>query len=163
MSDTKEVFQELAESLVGTWTGRGHSKYPTIKATDYDEVWTFEKDKDVPILHFVQKTTYANSNPSQHGKTLFWDTGFILVKDRDIMLTSSQLGGRQETYFLQKNNSKKQWVFECDRFGNDPRMVKSQRILTINDDTTLTYELNMETKENGRFENHLRNSLSRRN
>ncbi len=148
----------MKKALAGEWHGEGFSKYPTIDSTSYDEIWIFKPDDYKPCIHFDQKTWYKNDT-DQNGQTVFWDTGFILLKENEILLISSQAGGRQETYRL-TNHAALTYTFESISFANDPRMVKSQRILTISTQT-LSYELNMETRENRKFENHLRAELKR--
>ncbi|MEQ9427010.1 MAG: FABP family protein [Cyclobacteriaceae bacterium] len=153
-----ELIDRLKSQLIGTWKGRGFSKYPTITDTAYSETWVFTADEFKPCIHYNQKTWYENET-DQNGHTVFWDTGFILLKDADILLISSQAGGRQETYKLTSwdNNI---YTFESIAFGNDPRMIRSQRTLTISDNS-LSYELNMETLQNRSFENHLKAELKR--
>ena len=153
------VFNSLKKNLKGTWTGEGFSKYPTIIDTPYTEEWTFLPDEFKNCIHYNQKTWYKNTS-EQNEQTVFWDTGFILLKDNEILLVSSQAGGRQETYLLIEH-SQNTYRFKSQLFGNDPKMVKSERILRINGDQ-LSYELNMETIENGTFENHLKGDLIRK-
>jgi len=150
------VIELLKELLNGTWNGEGFSKYPTITPTAYRETWIFLPDKFKPCIHYDQKTWYENDT-DQNGETVFWDTGFILLKEDEILLVSSQAGGRQETYVL-SNYTENTFTFESQSFANDPRMVRSQRILKISTES-LEYELNMEIHENGKFENHLQARL----
>ena len=153
----EKIFELLKQKLNGTWKGEGYAHYPTIVDTGYTEEWIFESDKFKPTIHYHQKTWYKNDSP-QNGQTVFWDAGFILLKDDTILWVSSQAGGRQET--CQLTDAESSYVFQSLSFANDPRMVRSERILTVAG-SSLTYELNMETRENGKFENHLRAQLTR--
>ena len=160
MKNPETIIEELKYELPGVWKGTGYAKYPTIDPTAYDETWAFEADPIKPCIHYNQKTLYKNET-AQNGETVFWDTGFILMQDDRILLVSSQAGGRQETYSLTDLHNGV-YTFESDSFVNDPRMVRAQRIITLNQDN-LEYDLNMETKENGQFENHLKATLHRVN
>ncbi len=103
----KKIFEMLKNNLKGVWNGEGFAKYPTIQSTFYTEVWEFEPDDFKDAIFFNQKTKYKN-NTEKNGQTVFWDAGFILLKEEKILLASAQIGGRTETYELQQ--------FTDDRF-----------------------------------------------
>jgi hypothetical protein len=112
----------------------------------------FEPDASKDIIRFEQKTWYKNQTPD-NGKTVFWDTGFILLKEDKILLISAQSGGRVETYELNDYNDNR-LTFESTIISNDRKTIRSQRIFQLSD-TSLSYELNMSTKQAAAFQNHL--------
>src|SRR6476646_9212719 len=95
----KEVFETLKRNLMGTWRGEGFAKYPTIQSTFYTEALEFKPDEVKDAIYFNQKSAYKNST-EKNGHTVFWDTGFIVLKEERILLASAQIGGRTETYEL---------------------------------------------------------------
>jgi hypothetical protein len=144
--------------LKGTWNGEGFAKFPTIEDTAYTEICSFEPDEDKNIIRYEQKTWYKNKTPD-NGKTVFWDTGFILLKGPDILLVSAQSGGRVETY-RQTEYKDQRLIFDSIDIHNDDKTIRSQRIIHIYD-TYLEYELNMSTHQAAEFQNHLKASLKK--
>ena len=104
----------------------------------------------------MQKTWYKNETLN-NGKTVFWDTGFILLKDELVLLVSAQGGGRVETYELTAQDNGR-FEFNARLISNDSKMRRSQRILQISQ-VQLDYALNMSTNEASVFQNHLKASL----
>ena len=154
----KEIFEMLKVSLKGKWRGEGFAKYPTIQSSFYTEVLEFEPDEFKDAIYFNQKTSYKN-NTEKNGQTVFWDTGFIVLKEERILLSSAQIGGRTETYELQ-HFTDGQFIFNAINIQNDPKTITAQRIFIIKDNV-LEYELNMSTHQNEHFENHLKAKLVR--
>jgi hypothetical protein len=153
-------FFEIKMLLKGEWRGEGFAKFPTIQSTNYTEVWCFTPDEDKDSIHFNQKTLYKNDTP-KNGKTVFWDTGFIFLKEAKILLVSAQVGGRVETFELE-NYSPGKFIFNSTKIDNDTKTIRSQRILNVSKDE-LNYELNMSTQQATDFQNHLSASLKRVN
>ena len=151
-------FKLLQAFLPGEWKGEGFAQFPTIHATAYTELWKFETDADKDAIHFTQKTWYKNQTDS-NGKTVFWDTGFILLKDEHVLLVSAQAGARVETYELAAYENGR-FIFNSKIISNDPKTICSQRILRFQNNR-LEYELNMSTKESSDFQNHLKAVLQR--
>ena len=151
-------FSEIKRLLKGEWKGEGFAKFPTIEDTYYTEVWSFKPDEDKDSIHYNQKTWYKNDT-EKNGQTLFWDTGFILPKENKILLVSAQVGGRTETYESESYSSGK-LVFNSVNIDNDPKTIRSQRMLHISENE-LHYELNMSTHQAEEFQNHLSASLKR--
>ncbi len=151
-------FSELKKLLKGEWKGEGFAKFPTIEDTHYTEVWSFKPDEDRDSIHYNQKTWYKN-NTEKNGQTVFWDTGFILSKVNKILLVIAQVSGRTETYELE-NYSFGKLIFNSANIDNDPKTIRSQRILRIGENE-LHYELNMSTHQADEFQNHLSASLKR--
>jgi hypothetical protein len=154
----KDEFKLLQALLPGEWKGEGFAQFPTIQATAYREVWRFEADADKDAIHFAQKTWYKNQT-GNNGKTVFWDTGFILLKEETVLLVSAQAGGRLETYELAAHENN-QFVFNTKLISNDPKTIRSQRVLRLGNNQ-LEYSLNMSTKEATDFQNHLKAMLQK--
>jgi len=154
----KEIFEALKNNLKGNWRGEGFAKYPTIQSTFYTEALEFEPDEFKDAIYFNQKASYKN-NTEKNGQTVFWDAGFIVLKEERILLSSAQIGGRTETYELQ-NFINDQFIFNTINIQNDPKTITSQRIFKIKDNV-LEYELNMSTHQNEHFENHLKAELNK--
>jgi THAP4-like, heme-binding beta-barrel domain len=151
-------FFDIKKLLKGSWIGEGFAKFPTISDTGYTELLTFTPDDDKDSIHFNQKTWYKNDT-EKNGKTVFWDTGFIFLKEGKILLVSAQVGGRVETFQAEEYSPGK-LIFESIKIDNDPKTIRSQRILKVSKDE-LNYELNMSTHQATDFQNHLSASLKR--
>jgi len=108
------------------------------------------------VIRFEQKSWYKNDGP-ENGKTVFWDTGFLLMHENEINLVSAQSGGRLETYKLVEFSSEK-FVFNSELISNDLKTIRSQRVLVLNEGR-LHYELNMSTRQADVFQNHLKATL----
>jgi hypothetical protein len=152
----EKVFESLKSTLQGLWRGEGFAQYPTINATGYTEELSFLPDKDKQVILYTQKTWYKNNN-GNNGKTVFWDTGFIIFKDGTIRLISAQAVGRAELYCL-IHNTADTFTFNCTQIINDDKTITSQRIFAITNGR-LNYQLNMSTQQNVNFQNHLSASL----
>ncbi|NOW96059.1 heme-binding beta-barrel domain-containing protein [Mucilaginibacter sp. SG564] len=156
--DLKEIINRIKKLSVGDWMGEGFAKFPTIDDTAYTEVTVFIPDEHKDAILFNQKTWYKN-NTSNNGQTVFWDTGFILLKENDILLHSVQVGGRMEQYKLTSYDND-HFVFDSVNIQVDPKTIHSQRIFTFEKDS-ITYELNMSTHQATEFQNHLKARLVR--
>lgn len=155
-------FTEIKKLLEGEWKGEGMAKFPTIEDTQYSEVCTFTSDENKDAIHYSQKTLYKNDT-EKNGRTVFWDTGFILLKEDKILWVSAQVGGRTETYVLKgfTEGETVQITFNSTHIDNDLKTIRSQRILNISKNE-LNYELNMSTHQAPEFQNHLSASLWRK-
>jgi hypothetical protein len=155
-------FAEMKMLLEGEWRGEGMAKFPTIEDTQYTEVCIFTPDEDKDSIHFDQKTIYKN-NTEKNGKTVFWDTGFILLKENKVLWVSAQVGGRTETYTMENylGGETTKIIFNSTHIDNDLKTIRSQRILNISK-SELNYELNMSTLQAPEFQNHLFASLKRK-
>lgn len=157
----RPLFSLIKTLLPGAWSGEGFAKFPTIEDTAYTEDWIFTADPDKDAIHFNQRTKYKNDTEN-NGHTVFWDTGFILLnKEEKILLVSAQVGGRVETYELQSPPAGEKLVFESVDIGNDPKTIRSQRVLHLIGEDTLQYELNMATHQAAEFQNHLAATLKK--
>lgn len=151
-------FNQLKSLLNGTWHGEGYAKFPTIEDTAYTEICSYEPDEEIDVLRFEQKTWYKNETPN-NGRAVFWDTGFILLKETDILLISAQSGGRVETYRLNEIKDQR-FVFDSININNDDKTIRSQRIIHVYN-IYLDYELNMATRQATEFQNHLKGRLKK--
>jgi len=154
----KEIFLQIKSLFAGKWEGQGFAKFPTIDDTWYTEKLEFIPDEFKDALFFQQKTLYKNDTP-KNGQTVFWDTGFIILKEDKIVLHSTQVGGRIETYEL-VDTKQGTFAFNNTAILVDPKAIRSQRIFTVNDDS-LHYELNMATHAAPDFQNHLSADLKK--
>ena len=154
----RETFLKLKSLLAGKWEGEGFAQYPTIDNTSYTEKIECIPDENKDAIRYDQKTLYKNSS-EKNGQTVFWDTGFILLSDEKILLVSSQVGGRQETYELTSGESER-FTFDSRHIENDVKnTIRSQRVFSFQNGT-MEYELNMASKDQP-FQNHLRATLER--
>jgi len=154
----KEIFETLKRNLKGVWKGEGFARYPTIQSAFYTEVVEFKPDEFKDAVHFDQQTRYKDKE-DKTGQTVFWDTGFILLKEEKILFVSAQISGRTETYELEQFTNN-QFTFNAISIQNDPKTIVSQRVIKIENDL-LEYELNMSTHQNEHFENHLSAKLNK--
>jgi hypothetical protein len=154
----KTTIDQLKKLLAGKWAGEGFAKFPTIDDTAYTEQTEFKPDEYKDSIFFAQKTWYKNDT-EKNGHTVFWDTGFILLKEDKILLHSAQVGGRIEQYELIQNTANS-FTFNSSAILVDLKSIRSQRVFTINGDH-IHYELNMATHAAPMFQNHLKANLSR--
>lgn len=155
----KEIFLEIKRTFFGKWFGEGFAKFPTIDDTAYTEQLEFIPDEYKDAIFFNQKTWYKNDTV-KNGYTVFWDTGFIILKDDKILLHSVQVGGRMETYVL-VNSVNETFTFNSVSVLHDPKTIQSQRVFKIDNDV-FHYKLNMATHE-ATFQNHLSAHLKKLN
>ena len=153
----KETFLKMKKLFAGKWSGEGFAKFPTIDDTAYIEQLEFVPDEYKDAIFFKQKTWYKN-NTDKNGHTVFWDTGFIILKEDKIVLHSVQVGGRIETYVL-NHTAGNSFTFNSDDISQDLKATKSQRVFT-GDGDNFHYELNMATHAAG-FQNHLKADLKK--
>lgn len=159
----KSTINELKRILAGQWSGEGFAKFPTIDDTAYNEELEFIPDQWKDAIYYSQHTWYKNET-EKNGQTVFWDAGFIILKEEKILMNSVQIGGRMEVLELvnvdlAQHINAGQYIFNSQSIQNDAKTIRSQRILSINGDL-LHYELNMATHA-ADFQNHLSSDLRR--
>jgi nitrobindin-like protein len=151
-------FIQIKSLLKGEWAGEGFAKFPTIENTAYTEKWVFIPDEDQAAIYYDQKSKYVNTTEN-NGKTVFWDTGFILLKEDKILMVSAQIHGRTQTYTLEDHSSGK-LIFNSLNTENDPKTIRSQWIITVGEDS-LGYDFNLSTHQASDLQNHLSAALKR--
>src|SRR6201986_5462216 len=129
----KPIIDQLKKLLAGKWTGEGFATFPTIEDTAYTEQTEFIPDEYKDSIFFNQKTWYKNDT-EKNGHTVFWDTGFILLRENEVLLHSAQVGGRIEQYTL-SGHTENQFIFASAAILVDPKAMRSQRVFTIAADT----------------------------
>jgi len=147
----------MKKLFAGKWAGEGFATFPTIDNTAYTEQLEFIPDEYKEALFFTQKTWYKN-NTIKNRHTVFWDTGFILLKEDVIVLHSTQVGGRIEMYTLAETGDDT-FTFNSTAILNDPKATRSQRIFKVTNNN-LVYQLNMATHA-ADFQHHLSATLKR--
>jgi hypothetical protein len=155
----KDTLLKIKTLFAGKWVGEGFAKFPTIYDTAYTEQLELVPDEYKDAIFYQQKTWYKNDT-QKNGHTVFWDTGFILLKDDKILLHSAQVGGRMETYELAQYTDDT-FTFNSSNILNDPRSIRSQRIFKVSA-KNFHYEMNMATRD-ADFQNHLKADLKRSN
>jgi hypothetical protein len=146
--------------LLGTWSGIGNGQFPTIKPFTYTENLTFNFDGVNDLIHYEQRTWLAPDNTPSH-----WESGFIKPvegEDNIFEISNSQDSGRVEV--LRGEYTRKDGIdilhFKMKLIQNDPRMVSSERIFTMQQDK-LSYIVKMATKNTPEHQQHLESTLSR--
>ena len=148
--------------LTGKWRGFGMAVYPNIIPVSYSELLTCDYDKHKDLLSYSQFTQYTD--PERNGRTLHMESGFIRKSDSGVVeLSNSQNNGRVEVMMLDDTDLLAEnihLVFRSKLFGNDPRMIISQREF-IYSDNKLSYEMKMSTMKNTELTTHLKCELIR--
>lgn len=148
--------------FIGKWQGNGVAEYPTINKTGYNEQLDFEYDQSRNLIFYVQRTKFVDTSKS--GDTLHFESGFIKeTDDGNIELSNSQNNGRVEVLTLQKitnDERKSKALFSSKLFGNDPRMISTEREYILDNDI-LRYEIKMATVNNNVLTTHLKAELTR--
>ena len=144
--------------LLGTWSGIGNGQFPTIKSFTYSENLAFNFDGVNDLIHYEQRTWLAPDNTPSH-----WESGFIkpVEGEEDIFeISNSQDSGRVEV--LRGEYTRKDDIdilhFKMKLIQNDPRMVSSERIFTIQDNQ-LSYIKKMSTLNTKEHQQHLQAML----
>ena len=143
--------------LIGTWIGTGTAVYPGRETATYDERWTIRADELNTLLQYEQITRVA-------GKLLSWELGFIRPQvDNTLDLINSQNNGRVEVLkgSVKTTADGLQIVLSSSVFGNDPRMLQSQRDIHLQADE-LHYGMWIATQSNPEIFQHLDARLTRR-
>ncbi|HEX2788485.1 MAG TPA: FABP family protein [Ignavibacteria bacterium] len=156
MPDLKESIDKL-NFLLGKWEGFGAVQYPTIEGCEYREELIFETNNCEPLITYIQKTFYKKNNLPLHS-----ESGYIFSKeDGSYEMNNVQNNGRFEWMkgTLENSGNKNILTFEYKNVYNDERIVRTQRIFEVKDNT-LNYFGNMQTQKVD-FQNHLTAKLVR--
>ncbi len=154
------LIQKLAP-LLGVWKGEGVAQFPTITTCPYLEELRFESNGEEPLLHFEQKTWVQATNAALH-----WECGFIKPNEAgELEILNAQNSGRVEVLrggivVDRQNPNLLTLFFESVVFGNDARMLRSQRTFYCEGDT-LRYVVAMATVKTPALQQHLAAMLKR--
>ena len=153
--------QELLNRLIGEWSGTGRGEYPTIESFEYIETLRFTSYNN-PFILYEQKTQRRNEGSSEL-LTSHWENGFIhALKSGEIQINNAQSGGRTEvlTGSLEETENGLVLRMQSTSFLNDPRMLGTSRVFTIDGDT-LHYTMHMRTNSVPEMKFHLEARLQR--
>ena len=117
--------------LVGEWRGRGVADFPTIDRVDYTEELRIEWDPGREVLCYEQLAILSDGSPSHR------ESGFIRgLPGGAVELWNAQNNGRTEVLLGSSEWDESAQELRVDLrsvvFGNDPRMLESRRMLTVN-------------------------------
>lgn len=144
--------------LLGKWTGNGSGQFPTITSFNYTETLTFNFDGVNDLIQYEQRTWLTPNNIPSH-----WESGFIKPVEGEenvFEISNSQDSGRVEVLRgeYSRQNSFDILHFKMKLIQNDPRMVSSERIFTIQDNQ-LSYVKKMATQNTPEHQQHLQARL----
>lgn len=128
--------QDILHLLLGEWSGSGKGEFPTIEPFEYLETINFSSDGR-PFLHYDQKTRRRRSGQTEYAPS-HWESGFIrLLPDGQVEVTCAQNGGRLEMLrgSLEPTETGLILRLQSTAFLNDPRMLETSRIITLEGDT----------------------------
>ena len=153
--------QDILQLLLGEWSGSGKGEFPTIEPFEYLETITFSCDGRPP-LHYEQKTKRRRAGQAEYIPS-HWESGFIRVlPDGQVELTCAQNGGRLEMLRGSLEQTEVGFILrlQSTAFLNDPRMLQTSRIITLDGDT-LHYTQNMHTTAVPGSTHHVEATLQR--
>ncbi len=149
------------QQFLGQWQGTGIAQFPSIQTTHYRDLLIFEAHGDDPILKVEQKTWRIHDDLSE--SLLHWESGFLRqLSDNECEWINAQNNGRTEVLrgTIKVNTpSTFQIKLRGVVFSNDPRMLNSERNLTV-DNKTLNYTMNMATTAYPTSQIHLEATLT---
>ena len=151
--------QQVVDSLVGRWTGKGTGGYPTIDAFEYSEELRIEQRSDHPALHYEQRTW----KHSEFGDVAsHWETGLIRISSDGTASLNNAQGGRSETMVGSWSRTDTGWSVDLRSTGyaGDDRVVESTRHFEMGQDSMI-YIHEMATTSTDEMSMHLRASLAR--
>ena len=137
--------QDVLQFLLGEWSGSGKGEFPTIEPFEYLETISFSSDGR-PFLHYDQKTRQRRAGQAEYVPS-HWESGFIrLLPDGQVEVTCAQNGGRLEMLrgSLEETGTGLILRLQSTAFLNDPRMLETSRMITLEGDT-LHYTQTMHT------------------
>jgi hypothetical protein len=153
----------LLHTLAGEWIGTGRGEYPTIPSVGYTDSIRFVIDETRPRLFYEQQ---AHFHPIEGTEPtgLHWEAGFFrVVSDSQIEVSNAQNNGRTEVLHGSFEETPAGAIIRLQSafFGNDPRMVETTRVITVDGDT-LHYVMEMRTTSVNHLAMHLEATLKRK-
>ncbi|MCA8954355.1 MAG: FABP family protein [Planctomycetes bacterium] len=121
---------ELLSPLEGRWVGRGRGQYPTIEPFEFTEETTFLFAPEYPMVRYEQRTWLEPGREASHWELGVWrpvDGGELEISNAqdsgrvEVLRGSLAVGGGDVLTLT--------LVSKC--FGNDPRLVRTERIITV--------------------------------
>lgn len=137
--------QSLLRLLIGEWSGTGRGEFPTIEPFEYLETISFAGDHR-PFLHYEQKTKRHNAGQTEYIPS-HWESGFLrLLPNDEVELVNTQGSGRLErlTGALEQTETGLILRLKSTAFLNDPRMVETSRVITV-EGNSMHYKQSMHT------------------
>jgi nitrobindin-like protein/AIG2 family protein len=153
---------DALDPLIGRFRGTGTVRFPTIASYDYRETLEFVRDRERPLIHYVQRAeqrevgheTWASSH---------WESGFLRpFGEHMVEMTSAQDGGRLEQLRLELSVADGVLVLDGGSIAlvNDPRLVRTHRRIELRGDR-LWYRVSMATTRVAELTHHLEADLER--
>lgn len=153
----------LLHKLLGEWQGTGRGEFPTIEPFEYQETLRFDMDEGRELIHYEQKTQRRTSPQADYVPS-HWESGFIRpLSDNEVEVINVQGGGRLEvmTGSLKESPGGLVLLLRSKAFSNDPRMLESERAITLNG-TQLHYRLDMRTTAVPHLTHHVEAVLTKK-
>ena len=160
---TETLATDALRRLVGTWTGTGQGRFPTIDPFRFAETLRFAIREGGPELFYEQRTSLL-SEGEDDGDPSHWESGFLIVQeDGSIDLLNAQASGRTEVLTGRLSNLGEAG-FELEltstSHANDARMVATTRTYRLDGDS-LSYEIQMATDRVPERQHHIATTLVR--
>lgn len=154
---------ELLKILAGEWIGAGAGEYPTITSFEYLETLRFALDETGEGLQYEQRTQRQVFGGNEYIPSHKEDGLLQLLADKQVKITNTQLGGREEVLVgtLEATPAGLVLQLQSTHFANDPRMEEASRTITVAGDT-LHYTMYMQTNQVTHLALHLEATLQRR-
>jgi hypothetical protein len=127
--------QDLLRLLTGKWNGTGRGEFPTIEPFEYFETLTFAGDHR-PFLHYEEQTQRRSAGQLDYVPS-HWESGFLrLLPDGEVELINTQGSGRLERLAgsLEQTETGLILHLQSTAFLNDPRMLETSRMITVEGD-----------------------------
>jgi hypothetical protein len=149
--------EAIVSELIGTWTGEGEGRYPTIESFRYREMTEIVERGDHPALHFDQRAWKL----TREGEVVsHWETGLLRISSDGSARFHDAQPGRSETMAGTWARDGDGWSIYLTSTGyaGDDRVVGSTRHIRLRPNE-LDYEMQMETTATRRMSLHLRATL----
>jgi hypothetical protein len=153
---------DTLEPLVGRFRGTGRVRFPTIASFDYRETLELVRDRERPLIHYVQRAEQREAGHETWASS-HWESGFLRwVGERTVEMTSAQDGGRLEQIRLDVSVSDGVLLLDGGSVAlvNDPRLVRTHRRIELRGDR-LWYRVSMATTRVAELTHHLEADLER--
>ena len=153
----------LLHTLAGEWIGTGRGEYPTIEPVEYTDSIRFLIDETRPRLFYEQQAHFRPIGATE-ATGLHWEAGFLrVVSDSQVEVSNAQNNGRTEVLHGSCEQTPTGMIIRLESafFGNDPRMLATTRVITVDGDA-FHYIMEMNITSVNRLAMHLEATLRRR-